>query len=465
MAVETSFNFAKSLRSYYKTPLSGRAPTPLNKIEDAFNAEANKKTIADHVTWGHLGLLSNVIFGVGGGYGFKYFEGSFLKFASALIGVTSALSAIGNLAVTLTGKHPVIEEMNALMTKNIGKHATSDVDSQRLIKVNMADYAAPEEIQERVKDAISLIDQRGTFINVCGIKGVGKSFLSRCFAGEVHKETGRKVHLWNLNIEELGSNVSDELSSIPFLKNFAGEKRTAKLERVIAYACEQVQKSMKDGKPTEHVVIALDEIGGWLGPLEWSSGKGFNSADPRSRSEISNELNKIIDKLFSEKGIGVTLVLMSNASIKQMSDPIKDRTNPHQFINPDEKLRADYYEKVLNGKLKEKGFTTLTKEQISELAAIGTHSILDQVKRSHSAYEKIDGTEFQKQELLENYNHLSFRSLDENIVNPVLAQSKSTNEAFPELVRRIQKEFDASLAESRWKNEIAQQYNFDNHYW
>ena len=483
--VEVSFDIMKATRRRYQASVSGEKPMQLNNIEDAFDPKIQKghaDTKNTGLKWGHI--WTAVYTALTGFFGFVGFntQSTALRAFSFLGGLFTAGSAIFAGITTFTGKHPDVEEMETVLDKDRVVYSTKESAGKKAIKNSFKDYAMSNYLhnmlKEKIVDPIKAGKAEGTFLNLCGIKGVGKTYLSTCLAGEIANETGKEVEVWEINTDRLGSTTGDELSALkglPFLGNIAGETRAQKLRRVIAHACLEVQLSKgSDGKPTKHIVLALDEIAKWLGAPEWGSSKSYNNADPAERSKICEELQKMIDKLKSEMGEGITLIFMSNASKKTIADTIQDRMTTHLFVNPDTEIRRDYYAKVLNSRLKEKNAPELSTEQLDEIAQIGKKSILDRAQGSYAyrqdkieGYSDCDPAMDDKDTFLSNYNHLSFRDIEE-IVKTVVSNASSSSTAKgleDQLILRLTKAVDKNLADAKWKNEIAQQFNFELSEW
>lgn len=480
MSVEVKFDLIKTVRRQCQANLDGTPPAELNKIEDAFDSNIQKAhtTSKTNAKWGwvYMGIVGacSAAFGLIG----IYTESTAMKIYgifSALMGM--ALTGLLGYA-TFSGKHPDIEDMEHILSKERVLYSTNSKSGERSVNVNLGNYAISKALEKMLKEKIITPiksgKKEGTFLNLCGIKGVGKTYLSQCIAGEIAKETGKDVEVWELNTEKLGSSFGDEISGIPFLGT--GATRAQKLQKFISYACLAVQQSKDSGgKPKKHIIIALDEIAKWLGAPEWGGAKHYNKSDASERSKICEELQKIMDKLKGEMGEGITLAFMSNASLETIADTIQDRIKMNgvnkMFVNPDEEVRKDYYQKVLNPLLKEKFKHALSLEQIEHLATIGHQSILTEVTQNHRiAYKAMKGYEqMNRDEFLTNYNHLSIRTIESVIKTVIDNFSGTTNfdDIYIELQKRLQNELRESISQSNWKGEIAQKDNFEmsNYSW
>ena len=476
----TTSGIGSWFRAKYQSRIDGRDPLPVTTIEAAMDPEIRKRNSAGGLKWGYVSILLNTAFGGGFAWIGSRVESGFWKFVSYSI-TASNVVGLGLAAIfTHIGKHPIAEQIEESKKKNSTIYSTEDTNPSSKITTTMSDYAYDDNLNDTnsfgsylESQLFKKLDDGPTFLNLCGAKGTGKSFLTKCLAGEIKKRSNgriKEVKVVEINAESLGTSGSDEFNSvfkdipipIPGLKNLAKKTRIELLEARISEHIADVQNSIgSDGKPTKHIIISLDEIRAWLGPEEWKDHLStYNPAEPSQRSAICNSFLKLIEKLIDQKVKGITIMLKSNASKGQMDAALADRTNPKYMDNPSQSLREIYFRKVFQ-KIHEKApGIKLEDDDYQKLAAIGTKSILNDCKRFTTPYEKIGSA---NDHFLENYNHITFRQIVWNVVDDVLKDvtSSTTKPAFMQkLTAGLQREFKGALSEATWKSELAKKFNF-----
>lgn len=471
-------NFGTAILSMLKARPFGNPPVEYRKIEDAISAQPTSNSILSAINFGHIagGLLT--LLGLGSGYVALNGESGFQKARFGFSSIFNLVLGTVALGVGIFGKDPALEEMKKLFSNHVSKLTSDSKDPARKINVNFDDYVQSQRHMDEFEALFSEIDNKGTTINLMGEVGTGKTFGVSCLAGEIGRRTGKVVEHWEVDKEATGSALGDALSKIPFIGNMVGETRIQRLERVVANAIAEVKKSTgPDGIPKKHIIISVDEVYNWLGKPEnsWDA-YGFNPDDPSKRSEISNALGVIYNKLLTENGKGVTVALMSNAINQDVSKHLKDRFIVNQeYRNPDPELREEYYFKVVNKKLKEKGIKfQLTRTDCKNLATVaGTSNLLLDVFAS----KKISYRDDVKDKTVEgevpydykrggitedemrNYHLINFRNIYLGIVTPLLNKyvaSKGSKEDFILDFRTKLLELHKSklIMEKTWKTDL-----------
>ncbi len=472
-------NFGTALQSMLKARPFGNPPVEYRKIEDALSAQPTGNSIFGGINFGHIigGLFT--LMGLGTSYLAYNAETGFQKarfiYGSAFNLVVGTVS----LAIGIFSKDPALEEMKKLFSSQVNKLSSDSKDPSKKINVNFDDYVQSNKHIDEFEALFSEIDNKGTTINLMGEVGTGKTFGVSCLAGEIARRTGKVVEHWEVDKEATGSALGDALSKLPFIGNMVGETRIQRLERVIANAMAEVKKSIgPDSIPKKHIIVSVDEVYDWLGkPTDSWDARDFNPDDPSKRSEISNALGVIYNKLLTQNGKGVTIALMSNAINHDVSKHLKDRFIVNQeYRNPDPKLREEYYFKIVNKKLKEKGIKfQLSRSECKDLATVaGTSNLLFDIFGKRKVSFGDDSEEIKRvedevpyeyqrggitEDEMRNYHLINFRNIYHQIVTPLLneyAASKGSKEDFILDFRTKLLELHKSklTVEKTWKSDL-----------
>lgn len=451
MGSAININFSTAALSIIKSRPLGNPPIEYRKVEDALVSNPNKGGALSSVNIGHIAGSLFTLLGLGSGYIALNGESAFQKARFGFSSIFNLVVGSVLLGIGFLGKDPALEDMKKLFSQQVVKRSTDAKEEALKINVNFDDYVQSNQHMGEYEALFSELDHKGTTINLMGEVGTGKTFGATCLAGEIAKRTGKPVEHWEVDKEATGSDFGDQLSKVPLVGGIVGETRVQKLERIVANALVEVKKHIgSDGTPQKYIVISVDEVANWLGKPEnkWDA-YDFNPDDPSKRSEISNALGVLYNKILNENGKGIVLALMSNAINKDVSKHLKDRFIVNQeFRNPDEELRAKYYFKIVNKTLRENGINfQLDQNECNEIAKIGTSNLLldifgreetvyaDQGEsvwpRAKSGTQRVEGYvphEYQAggvETEMKSYNLFNFRNVKLQVLTPLINQFRA----------------------------------------
>ncbi len=468
-------NFSTAAMSMIKARPFGNPPVEYRKIEDAIALKKNDGNGAfGWINFGHiLGTLFTAL-GVGTLFAGLYGDTSFQKIRFTTSGIVSSAVGLIALATGIFGKDPSVDEMKKLFDTQVTKKSTSSNDPALKLTATFDDYVQNKQHLDEFEIIFSQIDERGTTVNLMGEVGTGKTYGIDCLCGELAKKKGKVVEHWEVSKDATGSSFGDALSKIPLVGGMVGETRAQRLERIVSNAIAEVRKSYDaSGNPTKYIVISVDEVADWLGiPEDKWERYGFNADDPMKRSEISNALGVIYNKLRAEQAKGVVVATMSNAINKDVSKHLKDRFDVNQeYRCPEASLRKDYYLKVLNKLISEKGLNfQLSELECVELANVGDSNLLldifgtkdyndeTRIKEGDVPYEYRDGGISINE--MQNYHLINFRNIRKQCVEPLLTQFASNNLGKGEFIKQLTEKLN-NITQTKLRTEKSWQTDLD----
>lgn len=476
-------NFSTAALSIIKSRPLGNPPIEYRKVEDAIVSNPNKGGALSSINIGHIAGSLLTLLGLGSGYVAMNGDSGFQKARYGFSSIFNLALGAVFLGIGFLGKDPALEDMKKLFSEQVVKKSTDAKEDGLKIDINFDDYVQSNQHMGEYESLFSELNHKGTTINLMGEVGTGKTFGVACLAGEIARRTGKPVEHWEVDKEATGSDFGDQLSKVPLFGGIVvGETRVQKLERIVANALVEVKKHIgPDGTPQKYIVISVDEVANWLGkPENKLDAWDFNADDPSKRSEISNALGVLYNKILNENGKGIVLALMSNAINKDVSKHLKDRFIVNQeFRNPDEELRAKYYFKIVNKTLKDNGITfQLDQNECNEIAKIGTSNLLldvfgkeeavydDGYSRAKTSTQRVEGYvphEYQSggvETEMKSYNLFNFRNVKLQVLTPLINQFKAnqnlTKEEFiSEMKSKLQDIVKSKLVTERtWQSDL-----------